>query len=353
MSRNRDEVRKLSQKDGNRFCMNCRMRGPVYVVLDFGTFVCSACASLHRNKQHKVKGITMTEFTDEEVARLKVCGNDRAESVWLHGFKGERPPVGNDFALQQFFSRVYVAKEFASSAEYDKLQVDLLNLRGGGGATASSAPSTVSVTAKGSATTPQPSPVGPPVDIFDVITAPPPRQQNTNASATEDDMFSDFTTAPPPAQTGATSGAIQSVPLTAADLFASVPQPTPQANVPFPGMSGTAGGQFPPGMALGGVGGAGIPQVPQVHPQYMSFPPNFSTPNCGGMPDAPFASIPGAGPFQSYGPRGAMPAHMESNEGFHPAASSNQFPNLAPAHTTLTSGQNDAFASLNPFGKKH
>ena len=45
------------------------------VMVPFGVFVCSACAGLHRDFSHKVKGISMSTFTDEDIKFLNQNGN--------------------------------------------------------------------------------------------------------------------------------------------------------------------------------------------------------------------------------------------------------------------------------------
>ncbi len=43
---------------------------------NFGIFVCSKCAGLHRELNHKVKGIGMCVFSNDEVAFLQKWGNE-------------------------------------------------------------------------------------------------------------------------------------------------------------------------------------------------------------------------------------------------------------------------------------
>jgi hypothetical protein len=45
------------------------------VMVPFGVFVCSACAGLHRDFSHKVKGISMSTFTDDDLKFLNQNGN--------------------------------------------------------------------------------------------------------------------------------------------------------------------------------------------------------------------------------------------------------------------------------------
>jgi diketogulonate reductase-like aldo/keto reductase len=46
-------------------------------VAEFGIFVCSSCAGIHREMNHKgVKGIGMSNFTDKETETLAQLGNE-------------------------------------------------------------------------------------------------------------------------------------------------------------------------------------------------------------------------------------------------------------------------------------
>jgi hypothetical protein len=60
VEKNQQEIRKLSLIPENRVCMDCQTKSTPNVVLDFGIFVCTVCAGLHRKYQFKVKGISMT-----------------------------------------------------------------------------------------------------------------------------------------------------------------------------------------------------------------------------------------------------------------------------------------------------
>jgi len=47
----------------------------MYAVMNFGVFVCSACAGIHRELNHKVKGLAMCTFKDDELKNLSTHGN--------------------------------------------------------------------------------------------------------------------------------------------------------------------------------------------------------------------------------------------------------------------------------------
>jgi hypothetical protein len=44
--------------------------------MNFGIFVCSKCAGIHRELTHKVKGLGMCNFTADEVSFLQKWGNE-------------------------------------------------------------------------------------------------------------------------------------------------------------------------------------------------------------------------------------------------------------------------------------
>lgn len=69
----------------------------MYVVMDFGVFVCPVCAGIHREFSHKVKGISMCNFNDSEIDNLTKNGNavsvlktnlelrTNVKNYWLNG----------------------------------------------------------------------------------------------------------------------------------------------------------------------------------------------------------------------------------------------------------------------------
>lgn len=44
------------------------LQGPMAVCLDFHTFVCTTCSGVHREFQHKCKGISMSKWSPEEAS---------------------------------------------------------------------------------------------------------------------------------------------------------------------------------------------------------------------------------------------------------------------------------------------
>jgi Putative GTPase activating protein for Arf len=87
-------VKRLARAPGNTTCPNCglvKKFGFGTVCMKFLTFVCNECKSSHQAISHRCKSLTMSAWTDDEVAQLeRVGGNDMARATWL----ATAPPPG-------------------------------------------------------------------------------------------------------------------------------------------------------------------------------------------------------------------------------------------------------------------
>ena len=87
---NTAKIDELKNRADNRKCFDCHEKvtpliilyeqGTTYAVMDFGIFVCSTCSGIHRELNHKVKGIAMCNFNDKEIETLTKNGNDVSDS---------------------------------------------------------------------------------------------------------------------------------------------------------------------------------------------------------------------------------------------------------------------------------
>lgn len=96
----------------NRRCVDCHALSPHYVVCGFGVFVCTRCSGVHSSFGHRIKGITVAEFTEEEVDRLARAGNGAFGRLYLGSLpKGYMKPheMGLD-EVRQWIEDVYVKK---------------------------------------------------------------------------------------------------------------------------------------------------------------------------------------------------------------------------------------------------
>ena len=56
-----DTLRQIAE---NKSCFDCGQKGTMYCVMEYGVFVSSHCAGVHRELNHKVKGISMSNFSE-------------------------------------------------------------------------------------------------------------------------------------------------------------------------------------------------------------------------------------------------------------------------------------------------
>ncbi|XP_076349472.1 arf-GAP domain and FG repeat-containing protein 1-like isoform X5 [Tachypleus tridentatus] len=100
--KNVQTLRELAKLPANRECFDCHQRGPTYVNVTIGSFVCTSCSGILRglNPPHRVKSITMTTFTSEEIDFIKQRGNEYCKYVWL-GTHDHRTNMESDVRDEQ------------------------------------------------------------------------------------------------------------------------------------------------------------------------------------------------------------------------------------------------------------
>lgn len=114
------KVKKLARLPGNVVCANCgtsKQFGHSTVCIKFFTFVCSNCKSSHQAISHRCKSLTMSSWTDAEVAELEAKGNDYARNTWLKNAppvgSGGRPKEGDHIdVFKRFVVDVYEHKKY-------------------------------------------------------------------------------------------------------------------------------------------------------------------------------------------------------------------------------------------------
>lgn len=113
--RNQKVVRNLLKHRDNGHCINCDNSGPRFVCMDFATFVCIICSGIHRELMHRVKSISISKFTPEEVMLLQDGGNKRAREIYFKEWDSRRHSVPNSRdidKLREFIKIVYVEKRY-------------------------------------------------------------------------------------------------------------------------------------------------------------------------------------------------------------------------------------------------
>jgi hypothetical protein len=91
------ELKKLSKVESNKTCCECPERMPGYVNLSHKTFVCTKCAGILRDLQFKIKGISMSKFTQQDLDEMSTGGNAAHNAVYLARWPAKDPlPTGQD-----------------------------------------------------------------------------------------------------------------------------------------------------------------------------------------------------------------------------------------------------------------
>ena len=84
------------------------------------SFVCDLCKSAHQSFSHRVKSVTMSNWTLEEVKVLETAnggGNAATAAIWQGGLPGNQTgkPNANSSdlnAMKRYVQRVYIDKAF-------------------------------------------------------------------------------------------------------------------------------------------------------------------------------------------------------------------------------------------------
>lgn len=121
--RNEKIIRGLMKLPPNRRCINCNSLGPQYVCTNFWTFVCITCSGIHREFTHRVKSVSMSKFTSQEIESLQNGGNQRARETFLNDWDPQRqrfPDSSNADKVREFIKNIYVDKKYAGRKTSDK-----------------------------------------------------------------------------------------------------------------------------------------------------------------------------------------------------------------------------------------
>ncbi|XP_064638449.1 arf-GAP domain and FG repeat-containing protein 1-like [Lineus longissimus] len=110
-------LREMVALPHNKHCFDCHQRGPTYVNMTIGSFVCTSCSGVLRglNPPHRVKSISMTSFTPEEMEFLRCHGNDFNRKVYLGLFDSRsqtEPDSKDEQKIKDFMAQKYEKKRW-------------------------------------------------------------------------------------------------------------------------------------------------------------------------------------------------------------------------------------------------
>uniref|UniRef100_A0A672RUH3 Zgc:114045 n=1 Tax=Sinocyclocheilus grahami TaxID=75366 RepID=A0A672RUH3_SINGR len=111
------KVRELAQTGVNKHCFECNQPGVTYIDITVGCFVCTSCSGMLRglNPPHRVKSISMTTFSQQEVEFLQNHGNEVGRRTWLFTFDPKTDgcfDVRDTRKLKEFLQDKYERKKW-------------------------------------------------------------------------------------------------------------------------------------------------------------------------------------------------------------------------------------------------
>ncbi|XP_026082470.1 arf-GAP domain and FG repeat-containing protein 1-like isoform X4 [Carassius auratus] len=139
-------LREMTSLAPNRKCFDCDQRGPTYANMTVGSFVCTSCSGILRglNPPHRVKSISMTTFTQQEIEFLQKHGNEACKQIWL-GLYEDRNLTIPDFRdpqkVKEFLQDKYEKKRWYVPPEQAKTVASVhASVSGSSASSASSTP---------------------------------------------------------------------------------------------------------------------------------------------------------------------------------------------------------------------
>jgi len=104
----------------NKKCFDCEQRGPTYINITVGSFVCTKCSGMLRgmNPPHRIKSISMSTFTPDEVEFMRTRGNAWCSKIWLARWDPVNQPVDfkDDEKVKDFMIAKYEKKRYYNEA---------------------------------------------------------------------------------------------------------------------------------------------------------------------------------------------------------------------------------------------
>ena len=130
-------LKKVRKLEHNCTCVNCGTPAPKgvgfgHICVKFGTFVCDLCKTSHQAVSHRVKSVSMSTWTLEDVEALVYPrgGNEAAVLLWLQGApppggcyngRSRRPKQGDEIQIfKQFVIDCYENGLFKGRLDVDE-----------------------------------------------------------------------------------------------------------------------------------------------------------------------------------------------------------------------------------------
>ncbi|XP_063240004.1 arf-GAP domain and FG repeat-containing protein 1 isoform X4 [Bacillus rossius redtenbacheri] len=107
-------LRELVSLPSNKECFDCHQRGPTYVNMTIGSFVCTSCSGMLRGltPPHRVKSISMATFSPEEIELIRARGNEYCRRTWLGLYDANTSDTKDEQQVKAFMVAKYEKKRY-------------------------------------------------------------------------------------------------------------------------------------------------------------------------------------------------------------------------------------------------
>merc|ERR1712154_254728 len=105
-----DKLKEIRRKKSNLKCADCAANHSLFVVINFGIFVCSKCCVIHRNLGHRIKCLNVDTFDENEVEMLEKNGNKESNKIYLATFSKKDCNIKGE--QYSFIKKKYVDKKW-------------------------------------------------------------------------------------------------------------------------------------------------------------------------------------------------------------------------------------------------
>eukprot|EP00096_Caligus_rogercresseyi_P011890 TRINITY_DN482_c0_g2_i3.p1 TRINITY_DN482_c0_g2~~TRINITY_DN482_c0_g2_i3.p1 ORF type:complete len:667 (-),score=212.88 TRINITY_DN482_c0_g2_i3:835-2835(-) len=113
----------------NKRCFDCRQRGPNYVNISVGAFVCTKCSGMLRGvtPPQRIKSISMSTFTNDDVSLVDSRGNLWCQKVWLATYSGgldeeDLSGLGDEMLKQHILDKYEKKRYYIDPASISNLE---------------------------------------------------------------------------------------------------------------------------------------------------------------------------------------------------------------------------------------
>lgn len=105
----------LLKEEDNRYCSDCKAKGPRWASWNLGVFLCIRCAGIHRNLGvhiSRVKSVNLDSWTTEQLESIQEWGNKRAAEFWECNLPSDFRRPQTDSATEHFIRNKYERKKY-------------------------------------------------------------------------------------------------------------------------------------------------------------------------------------------------------------------------------------------------